>query len=192
MIEKIQQAVHILKTGEVIAFPTDTVYGIGADPFNSEAVQKLFSYKGRPSNKPIPLLISSIEQATQVVKEIPPLFSELAEKHWPGALTMILKAKPDLPKVVTAGQSTIGIRIPANRLACQLIQEFGSPIATTSANRSDYRPATTALQVCQQLGDELLILDDGPTEIQVSSTVLDLTTRPPKIIRQGSVNLSLH
>ena len=191
MIEKIQQAVRILQIGEVIAFPTDTVYGLGADPFNSEAVQKLFIYKGRPSNKPIPLLISSIEQATLVVKEVPPLFFELAEKYWPGALTMILKARPELPKVVTAGQSTIGIRIPANRLACQLIQEFGSPIATTSANRSDYPPATTALQVCQQLGDELLILDGGPTKIQVSSTVLDLTTRPPKIRRQGSVDLSL-
>ena len=119
MIEKIQQAVRILQIGEVIAFPTDTVYGLGADPFNSEAVQKLFIYKGRPSNKPIPLLISSIEQATLVVKEVPPLFFELAEKYWPGALTMILKAKPELPKVVTAGQSTIGIRVPANRLACQ-------------------------------------------------------------------------
>ena len=189
--ELIQQAVRMLQLGEIVAFPTDTVYGLGADPFNSIAVHKLFNCKGRSSNKPIPVLVSSIEQATQVVQETPPLFFQLAKQHWPGALTIILPVKPNLPKVVTAGQTTIGIRIPANRLACQLIQHFGRPIATTSANLSDHPPATTALQVSQQLGNNLLVLDGGPTKTQVSSTVIDLTTDSPQIRRQGAVTLSL-
>ena len=183
-------ATQLLQSGQVVAFPTDTVYGVGADPFNPDAIQQLFDLKGRPDNKPIPLLVSAVDQVEQVAEDIPPLFFELAEQHWPGALTLVLEAKDHLPTAVTAGRSTVGVRMPAHDLACQLIHIFGRPIATTSANRSDYPPATTASGVVDQLGDDILVLDGGLTKIQLSSTVLDLTTDPPLFLRKGSVTLS--
>ncbi|MDP6750046.1 MAG: L-threonylcarbamoyladenylate synthase [Candidatus Poribacteria bacterium] len=183
-------AAQLLQLGQVVAFPTDTVYGVGADPFNPDAIQQLFDLKGRPDNKPIPLLVSAVDQVEQVAEDIPPLFFELAEQHWPGALTLVLEAKDHLPTAVTAGRSTVGVRMPAHDLACQLIHTFGGPIATTSANRSDYPPATTVSGVVDQLGSDILVLDGGLTKIQLSSTVLDLTTDPPLFLRKGSVTLS--
>ena len=184
----IDQAVVLLKGSGVVAFPTDTVYGIGVDPFQPEAVRKLYCIKDRPSDKPIPILLGAITDVERVAQNLPDLFFQLAKKFWPGGLTLIVTAK-DLPSEVTAGGETVGVRMPNHPLTLDLIRTFGGPIATTSANRSDEPPATSAAAVRAHLGDFVdLILDGGQTFTQIASTVLDLSISPPQIRRPGGIS----
>ncbi len=186
---RINQAITILKDGGVVAFPTDTVYGVGVDPFQPEAVRKLYQIKGRPIDKPIPILVGSVGDVERVAQNLQPTFSQLAEQFWPGGLTLIVEAK-SLPSEVTAGGNTVGVRMPDHPLALALLQRFGGAIATTSANRSDEPPATSAEEVQSELGGLVnIILDGGPTATRIASTVLDLAVSPPQIRRQGGISM---
>jgi L-threonylcarbamoyladenylate synthase len=187
----LQKAITTLKSGGVVAFPTDTVYGVGVDPFQPEAVRKLYQIKGRPDDKPIPILVGAIADVERVAQNLPEVFFQLAERFWPGELTLIVEAK-ELPPEITAGGNTVGVRMPNHPLALELIRGFGGPIATTSANRSGAAPATSAAKVRDQLGDRVsLILDGGQTFTKVASTVLNLSTTPPQILREGGVSAEM-
>jgi L-threonylcarbamoyladenylate synthase len=184
----LKQAISVLKRGGVVAFPTDTVYGVGANPFQPDAVRKLYQIKGRPIDKPIPILVGSIGDVEQVAQNLPSPFFQLAERFWPGALTLIVEAK-NLPSEVTAGGKTVGVRMPDHPLALELLRRFDGPVATTSANRSDEPPATSAAEVRTQLGDRVdLIWDGGQTFTKIASTVLDLSVSPPRIRRHGGIS----
>ncbi len=185
----INQAIATLKGGGVVAFPTDTVYGIGVDPFQPEAVRKLYQIKGRPIDKPIPILVGSVDDIERVAQNLPPIFSQLAAQLWPGELTLIVEAKA-LPSEVTAGGDTVGVRMPDHPLTLALLQRFGGAIATTSANKSDEPPATSAEEVRSELGEFVnVILDGGQTATRIASTVLDLSVSPPQIRRHGGISM---
>ena len=185
----INQAIAILKRGGVVAFPTDTVYGVGVDPFQPEAVRKLYQIKGRPIDKPIPILIGSVGDVERIAQNLPPSFSPLAEQFWPGGLTLIVEAKA-LPPEVTAGGDTVGVRMPDHPLALALLQRFGGAIATTSANKSDEPPATSAAEVQSAIGELIdIIVDGGQTATRIASTVLDLSVSPPQIRRSGGISM---
>lgn len=185
----IDQATATLRCGGVVAFPTDTVYGVGTDPFQPAAVRKLYQIKGRPIDKPIPILVGSVDDVQRVAQDLPPMFNQLVERFWPGGLTLIVKANT-LPSEVTAGGDTVGVRMPDHPIALALLQRFGGAIATTSANRSDEPPATSAAGVRSELGELVdIVLDGGETVMRVASTVLDLTVLPPRILRQGGISM---
>ena len=185
----INEAIGTLKGGGVVAFPTDTVYGVGVDPFRPEAVRKLYHIKGRPIDKPIPILVGSRGDVERVAQNLPPMFAQLAEQFWPGGLTLIVAAK-GLPTEITAGGDTVGVRMPDHPMALALLQRFGGAIATTSANRSDEPPATSAEEVRSELGELVdIILDGGQTATSVASTVLDLSVSPPQIRRHGGISM---
>ena len=184
----LNQAVQHLRDGGVVAFPTDTVYGVGVDPLQPEAVRRLYRIKGRPDNKPIAILVGSIEDVERVALTPSGAFSRLAGRFWPGGLTLIVDAR-DLPPEITAGGSTVGVRMPNHQLTLELLRGFGGPIATTSANRSGEAPATSAEGVDAQLGDRVnLIIDGGDTITKVASTVLDLSVSPAQILRHGGIS----
>ena len=184
----LKQAVELLKDGGVVAFPTDTVYGVGVDPLQPQAVRKLYRIKGRPDNKPIAILVGSIEDVELVAQTPSKTFSRLVDRFWPGGLTLILEAR-DLPPEITAAGSTVGVRMPNHPLTLELLREFGGPIATTSANISGEDPAISASEVDAQLGDRVnLIVDGGDTITKVASTVLDLSASPPRILRHGGIS----
>ena len=183
----LNQAVQLLRDGGVVAFPTDTVYGVGVDPLQPKAVRKLYRIKGRPEDKPIAILLGSIEDVARVAQTPSRTFSRLAERFWPGGLTLIVEAR-DLPPEITAGGSTVGVRMPDHPLTLELLRGFGGPIATTSANRSGEIPATSAEDVDAQLGNLVnLIVDGGDTFTKVASTVLDLSVSPPEVRRHGGI-----
>ena len=185
----INQAIATLKDGAVVAFPTDTVYGVGVDPFQPEAVRELYRIKGRPIDKPIPILVGSLGDVERVAQNLPSTFGRLAKQFWPGELTLIVQAK-GLPPEITAGGNTVGVRMPDHPLALALLQRFGGAIATTSENRSDEPPATSAEEVRSELGDLVnIILDGGQTTTRVASTVLDLSVSPPQIRRHGGISM---
>lgn len=185
----ISRATETLRSGGVVAFPTDTVYGVGADPFQPEAVRKLYQIKGRPIDKPIPILVGSVDDVQRVAQNLPTIFGQLAEHFWPGELTLIVEAKA-LPSEVTAGGHTVGVRMPDHPLALALLQRYGGAIATTSANKSDEPPATSAAEVRAELGELVgVILDGGQTATRMASTVLDLSVLPPVILRHGGISL---
>jgi len=184
----LNQAVESLRQGKVVAFPTDTVYGVGADPFQPDAVRKLYHIKGRPLDKPIPILVGSLGAVEHVARDLPPAFFALVKQFWPGALTLVVPARA-LPPEITAGGTTVGVRMPAHPIALELLRRFGGAIATTSANVSDAPPATNAVAVQEQLGEQIaFILDGGPTLTKVASTVLDLSVSPPRIRRHGGIS----
>ena len=182
------EAVQCLKSGGIVAIPTDTVYGLGADPFNASAVQRLYTLKGRPDGKPIPLVLSSVDDVHRVAQNLPDYFFHLTDRFWPGGLTIIVEAKDLLP-VLTASGNTVGVRIPNNPLLLNILQAFGGPAAITSANLSGEPPATSV----QEIGDELasridVIVDGGKTPGSIPSTVYDISVSPPLIRRHGVIS----
>ncbi|MBC7224051.1 MAG: threonylcarbamoyl-AMP synthase [Anaerolineae bacterium] len=186
--EWLEAALAILREGGVVAFPTDTVYGVGADPLREDAVEALYRAKGRPSEKAIPLLLSDAQQMEQVVRDVPPAAQALARCFWPGALSMVLPAREEVPAIVRAGGETLALRMPDHPVALRLIAAFGWPLAVTSANRSGQPSPATAEEVLAQLGGRVpLVVDGGRCPGGKPSTVLDLTVHPPRILRPGSV-----
>ena len=182
------EAVQCLKSGGVIAIPTDTVYGLGADPFNADAVQKLYTIKGRPDGKPIPLVLSSVADVHRVARNLPDFFFHLTDRFWPGGLTIIVEAKELLP-VLTAGGNTVGVRIPDNPLLLQILHAFGGPAAITSANLSGEPPATSPQEIGDTLASRIdLIVDGGKTPGPIPSTVYDISVSPPIIRRHGVIS----
>jgi L-threonylcarbamoyladenylate synthase len=182
------QLVALLESGGVIAFPTDTAYGLGADPFNEVAVERVFQIKGRVETKPILLIVDSLAMA-ESVSVPPPLFRETAGRFWPGPLTMIVPAKKSLSSKVTAGPNTIGLRWPIAAFATSLAQRSNRPITATSANRTGMPSAVTAEEVRAQLGESIdALIDGGTLPARVGSTLLDLTVEPPVVRREGPVS----
>lgn len=186
--QALDQALALLRQGEAIAVPTDTLYGIACDSMNAEAIARLYEVKGRPAQKAIPLLLSGERQLLEVTSEVPDVVWEIAEQFWPGALTIVLKAAPNLPPILTAGGDTVAVRLPDSRVVRVLAAGLTRPLAVTSANLSGQPDCRTAQEVQEQIGSHLpLILDGGPIPGAQASTVLDLTLAPPRILREGPV-----
>lgn len=186
--QALDQALALLRQGEVIALPTDTLYGVACDSLNEEAIARLYEVKGRPPQKAIPLLLSGERQMLDVTREVPDFVWEMAEQFWPGALTIVLEAAPHLPSILTAGGNTVAVRLPDSRVVRVLAAGLGRPLAVTSANLSGHANCRNAEEVFQQLGASLpLILDGGTTPGEQASTVLDLTVSPPRLLREGPV-----
>src|ERR1700747_1644851 len=187
-VDVLKYAAERLQHGEVIAIPTDTFYGLAADPFNLAAVEEIYRVKGRPENRALPILVSSIEQAATLSRDLPDNFLRLAQKLWPGALTIVVQASNKLPLKVTANKGRVALRWPNSRVACAIIEQVGSPITGTSANISGYPSCSNAQELVQQLGERLpLILDSGETGASVSSTIVNLEDDDWKIVREGQV-----
>ena len=182
------EAVQHLKSGGIIAIPTDTVYGLAADPFNADAVQRLYTIKGRPDGKPIPLILSSVADVHSVSQNLPGFFFHLTDRFWPGGLTIVVEAKSLLP-VLTAGGDTVGVRIPDNPLLLQILRTFGGPAAITSANLSGEPPATSPEEIDEELASRIdMIVDGGKTPGPIPSTVYDISVSPPLIRRHGVIS----
>jgi len=174
-----------------VAFPTETVYGLGADASNPEAVAKIFAAKGRPADHPLIVHIASAKQIDDWAETVPEAALRLAEAFWPGPLTIILNKKAKVPSAVTGGQHTVALRVPANPVALQLLQVFGGGIAAPSANRFGHISPTQAKHVAEELGDSVAcILDGGPCAVGVESTIIDLTDKHPAILRPGRITRS--
>jgi L-threonylcarbamoyladenylate synthase len=186
--ENLTRAAAILKDGGVVAFPTETVYGLGADASRADAVAKIFALKGRPADHPLIVHIAEAEQLPQWAADLPPSACTLAETFWPGPLTLILRRAPHVPDAVTGGLETVGLRVPAHTLARELLRAFGGGIAAPSANRFGRVSPTTAQHVRDEFGAELpMILDGGRCAVGVESTIVDLSSRAPAILRPGGV-----
>jgi len=184
----LEYAVRTIHSGKVVAFPTDTFYGLGADPFNLAAVSEVFRIKHRTSDRPLPLLVASIDQAADLTHDPPEIFFTLAKRFWPGPLTLVVPASRQIPLKVTANTGKVGLRWPRALLATSLIEASARPLTGTSANLSELPACSTAEEVDRQIGDLLpLILDGGPTQGELASTVLDLTGVRLRILRPGGV-----
>jgi L-threonylcarbamoyladenylate synthase len=184
----IRSAAQLVKSGGVIVYPTDTVYGVGCDPFDEDSVERLFTIKG-DRTKPFPILASEIED----VEKIAQLSREalnLAEKFWPGPLTIVMQKKPSLPNIVTVDLNSVAVRIPNHDIALELIRLSGGLLIGTSANKTGKKSPRTALEAARQIGEEVdLILDGGTAPIGASSAIVDLTGDRPKILRKGTIKL---
>lgn len=187
--ETYAQAVDIIRMGGIVAFPTETVYGLGADATNAEAVGKIFEAKGRPADNPLIVHVDSKGAAVSYVDEVSDKALKLMDVFWPGALTLILKSKPRIfAQNVTADLETVGIRVPNHPVALNLLKRLQLPLAAPSANTSGKPSPTLAEHVYHDMENKIpLILDAGPTKIGIESTVLDMTSEPPVILRPGNV-----
>ena len=189
-VSKIKLAAEVIKKGGLVAFPTETVYGLGADALNEKAVKKIFKVKGRPADDPIIVHVADRKELKRLAEEIPEEAEELIERFWPGPLTLVLKKTERVPKVTTGGLETVAVRMPDNAIALSLIKEAGTPIAAPSANLFGKPSPTSAKHVEHDLGGKVdLIIDGGSTRIGVESTVLDVTSSPPVLLRPGGVTL---
>ena len=183
------RAAELLRAGEVVALPTETVYGLAANALDEKAVATIFQIKGRPANNPIIVHIAGNEMAKRCVTGWPPLADKLAKAFWPGPLTLVLPRAEKIPAVVAAGGETVGVRWPAHPFIQTVIRECGFPLAAPSANLSSRVSPTNAEHVRAQLGGKIpLIVDGGQSQVGIESTVLDLTVSPPRILRPGMIH----
>ncbi|MBF6613930.1 MAG: threonylcarbamoyl-AMP synthase [Chloroflexi bacterium] len=180
-----EEARQVLVAGGLVAFPTDTVYGLGCDLRNVDAIERIYQVKGRPAHKALPLLLAGAEHLRTIVDFVPPVAEALATAFWPGALTLVLPSRGDLPAELGGGR-TIGVRVPDHSELRSFIESCGGAIASTSANLSGESDALNAQQAAACLGDGVqLIIDGGDTPGGVSSTVVDCTVDPPRVLREG-------
>jgi L-threonylcarbamoyladenylate synthase len=191
--ELFQKAVHraaeLLRAGEVVALPTETVYGLAANALDEKAVAKIFQIKGRPANNPIIVHVASVKMAEHCVKNFPAPAERLAKSFWPGPLTLVLPRADEIPGIVTAGGETVGIRWPSHPFIQAVIRECNFPLAAPSANLSERVSPTNAEHVRKSLGGKIpLIVDGGQSQVGIESTVLDLTVSPPRILRPGMIH----
>jgi tRNA threonylcarbamoyl adenosine modification protein (Sua5/YciO/YrdC/YwlC family) len=187
-ITAIRYAADFIRRGQVVGVPTDTFYGLAADPFNLAAVEEIYRVKGRPENRALPILVNSIEQAAVLTRDLPLNFLRLARRFWPGALTIVVDASRRLPLKVTANKGRVAVRWPKSAVACAIIEQVGSPITGTSANISGFPSCSNAQELLKQLGERLpLILDSGDTGASVSSTIVNLEGEEWNIVREGQV-----
>ncbi|MEM3506605.1 MAG: L-threonylcarbamoyladenylate synthase [Candidatus Bathyarchaeia archaeon] len=188
--DAIKKASYVVKRGGIIVYPTDTVYGLGCNPFNEEAVKRLIKIKGE-RNKPLPILASNVKDVEKIAL-LTPLSKNLIEFFWPGALTIVLKKKPILPNIVTFGLNSVGVRIPKSQFTIELIKNCGGLLIGTSANISGEPPCKSVNEILKQLNKKLslidLIIDGGSSGIGIGSTVIDLTNNQVKILREGPIS----
>jgi L-threonylcarbamoyladenylate synthase len=188
--ESLRLAAELIRSGGLVAFPTETVYGLGANALDAAAVARIFTVKGRPRQSPLIVHVDSIDMARALVLEWPDAADRLARRYWPGPLTLVLRKRPSIPDVVTAGLATVGLRVPSHPLALALIRAAGVPIAAPSANPYTQLSPTTAEHVRQSLGDAVdLVLDGGPATVGIESTVLSLAGPEPLLLRPGVIPL---
>ena len=188
--EDIARAAACLQRGGLVAFPTETVYGLGVHALDRAAVLRLFQAKGRPANDPLIVHVSTLAEAAPLVVELPPNAELLAERFWPGPLTLIMQRKTYVPSEVSAGLETIAIRVPAHPVARALLQASGIPLAAPSANLVSRPSPTRAEHVLEDLDGRIdMVVDGGATDVGVESTVLDLTVDPPLVLRAGAISL---
>ncbi|MFZ1977119.1 MAG: L-threonylcarbamoyladenylate synthase [Bacteroidota bacterium] len=186
---KLQLAADILRSGGLVAFPTETVYGLGADAFNEDAVRRVYEVKGRPADNPLIVHVASLKNAELFAEEIPKKGRMLAERFWPGPLTLVISGKKNIPPVVTSGLRTIALRVPKNTATIRLLELFGGGLVGPSANLSGKPSPTEAEHVLSDLNGSIdAIIDDGRTDIGIESTVLDVTIDPPLILRKGGLS----
>jgi L-threonylcarbamoyladenylate synthase len=189
--EEIQRAAEIIRAGGLVAFPTETVYGLGANALDGAAVDRIFAAKGRPATSPLIVHVDSVEMAQTVVADWPDTAAVLAHDYWPGPLTLVLPKRSQIPDRVTAGLPTVGVRVPRHPVALDLIRAAGVPICAPSANRFTELSPTEASHVRDALGDRVdAILDGGPCEVGIESTVLSLAGSEPILLRPGMVALA--
>src|SRR5580704_10909316 len=188
LTSEITRAAELIRAGELVAFPTETVYGLGANALDPAAIEKIYAAKGRPPTSPLIVHVSSIEMARSLVREWPPRAEQLARIFWPGPLTLVLPKQAHVPDCLTAGLDTVGVRMPAHPIAQALIREAGVPIAAPSANRFGGLSPTTAQHVREALGDRVaMLLDGGPSKVGIESTVLSLAGPEALMLRRGMV-----
>jgi tRNA threonylcarbamoyl adenosine modification protein (Sua5/YciO/YrdC/YwlC family) len=184
----IEYAARFIKHGEVIGIPTDTFYGLSADPFNLAAIERVFQIKGRPESRALPILVNSVEQAVTLARDIPDAFLTLASRFWPGALTLVVEATHRLPLKVTGNSGRVALRWADSRIATALIEAVGGPVTGTSANLSGQPSCTNAEQLVRQLGNNLsLILDAGDTGGVLASTIVRIDGDEWSIVREGAL-----
>jgi len=185
----VARAVELLRAGEVVALPTETVYGLAANALNAKAVAKIFEIKGRPEYNPVIVHVASVEMARLCVIDWSTPAEQLAKSFWPGPLTLVLPKAKEIPDLVTAGGATVGIRWPSHPFIQAVIGECNFPLAAPSANLSNQISPTNAGHVRKSLGDQLaLIVDGGQSQVGIESTVIDLTTQPPRVLRPGMIH----
>ena len=188
ILAQVKKCVAVIRAGGIAAYPTDTVYGLGADVNNDGAVTKVFAAKRRPLKLPLPVLIADISQLAELTANISPPATRLMAKFWPGGLTIVFNKAADFNSLALSGGSKIAVRLPGHPLTLRLIKELGRPIVGTSANLHGRQSALTAAEVRAQLGPPVdFILDGGPCPGGIESTVVDVTVNPPAILRQGAV-----
>lgn len=186
--EALRRAAELIRQGRLVAFPTETVYGLGANALDEAAVRRIYEVKGRPPQSPLIVHVASVEMARQLAAEWSETAERLAERFWPGPLTLVVPKRPQIPDIVTAGLPSVGLRMPSHPLALELICEAGVPVAAPSANRFSRLSPTTAQHVREGLGEAVdFILDGGPTQVGLESTVLSLVDVPPRVLRPGMI-----
>lgn len=184
----LRAAVEAIRCGGVIAYPTETVYGLGADPLNETAIRRVFGLKGRDAEKAVILLLRGESDLSTVASEVSDTARHLMDAFWPGSLTLVLKASPGLPKVLLGGGDTVAVRVSSHPVARALADLLGGPITSTSANRSGHPPARSASDVRSAFGDEIdLIVDGGPSSDDPPSTVVDVSGGRARMVREGRV-----
>lgn len=184
----VQYAAGLITRGKVVGVPTDTFYGLAADPLNLAAVEQIYRAKGRPELKPLPILVNSIEQALGLARDLPAEFLRLAKRFWPGALTLVVDASYKIPLKVTGNTGRVALRWANSAVACAVIEAAGIPVTGTSANLSGFAPCSSAEQLVKQMSDRLpLILDAGETGATLASTIVDLSGDQWRILREGTV-----
>lgn len=186
--EAVTTACTVLRAGGVVAFPTETYYGLAVDPFNRAALSRLFTLKGRAADKPVLLIVENPSQLSTLVAEIPPPFTILMERFWPGPLTLVFPGSPSVPRMLTGGRDTIGVRVSSHPVARQLVRAFGGPLTATSANFSGHPAAVTASGVRDQFGPEVdAVLDGGATPGGQGSTLLGYQEGKVCLLRAGVI-----
>ncbi|MCH7737405.1 MAG: threonylcarbamoyl-AMP synthase [Chloroflexi bacterium] len=188
----LERAVGVLKNGGVVAIPTDTLFGLAADVFNPAALDRIFAVKGRPEDLALPVLVSGWQQVEKVAENIPSEAAILADRFWPGALTLVVRKAPVLPDRLTAGGPTVAVRMPDHPAPIQLIDGLGGPITGTSANLSGGADLLTLAELTAEIGAEVdYIVTDGPEPKGTASTVVDITSGQPKLLREGAISFQL-
>lgn len=190
--EAVGEAANAIRRGELVVFPTETVYGLAAAALDEDAVARVFEAKGRDEGQPLPVQVASIDELARVAALVPEPGRMLAEAFWPGPLTLVLPKRPELSERVTAGGETVGVRVPDHPVALALLRELAAPIVATSANRSGEPAPTTAAEAVCQLGEAVsVVLDSGEARLGVASTVVDVSGTRPRVLRAGSISVQV-
>lgn len=187
---QLAEAVDALRRGELVGMPTETVYGLAADASKADAVRRIFALKGRPADHPLIVHLGEAAQIDAWARDVPPAARTLAQRFWPGPLTLVLKRAPGVHDAVTGGQDTVGLRVPAHPIALALLKAFGGGLAAPSANRFGHVSPTTAQHVREEFGEALpVVLDGGPCQVGIESTIVDLSSGAPRVLRPGRIGL---